>query len=170
MKRVMRFELQSFFLGRDTSFVRLLHTSIATRISHGDEDFARANEWPSSMCNQHVIEHQEILFTPAKRDCLLPVSIANLFDHRSVNGRSIAVVRVVRQVLFLKKSQHRITHMGLKSRDVPKTDVVEPAQLPRVRMFCKRWPNLASSQMLAVYPFDFHFSRTTICVNSGPVL
>src|SRR5579864_2729317 len=85
-------------------------TSVAAGISHGNDDLARTGEWIPPVCHQHIVEHQNVTLAPGKGNRFLVICLRYMLNHCVLNGRSITVVDVVRNMFFIEHREHGFTH------------------------------------------------------------
>src|ERR1051325_1365573 len=114
--------------------ISLLDILTRVGLAHRRQNLALADKRIAAVRDEHVVEQQHVTHLPWKRDHLGLVRSAQLINRLVLDRRAVAVVTIERQTFFTKVRQEQPSQFRLKTRLMPKADVIEPNPLARLRV------------------------------------
>src|SRR5215217_7081304 len=134
---------------------------------HAGDHFSRPGEGPASVRGKHVVDHQHIASLPAEGDLLFDVCAAKCVQHFGLDLCSVAVVRVVGQIILAEFSHKNVADAGFQSCYMEEGEMIEPDHFTCSRVSRSHATSLACPQTIAVLPFEANVVLAAVPLNGS---
>ena len=122
------------------------------------------------MRRQHIVDQENVTRAPGETERLLMVNLADLVEHRGINGRSIGKIDVARKIFFGCARQQPVAYFGGQSRDVEKMGLIEPDKIASSRMPGTDLASLARAKLIVSNPLELNLRASAVSFNFGPAV
>src|SRR5438128_4184961 len=114
------------------------------------------------MRRQHIVDQENVTRAPGETERLLIVNLADLVEHRGINGRSIGKIDVARKIFFGCARQQPVAYFGGQSRDVEKMGLIEPDKIASPRMPRADLASLTRAKLIFSNPLELNLRAAAV--------
>src|SRR6185503_15441939 len=72
----------------------------ANNVAQCDHYLTFTYVWIARVCNQHIVEHDDVMLLPGKRDSELTINVQQFINHVVFNLAAVTIINIPRKILL----------------------------------------------------------------------